>query len=443
MSEHSSKVVAKLLRFLYTGKVDTMEDMAEARDLNQLAVEHGLNHLRVECEVAIARGFPEPCANAECSTAATSENRTETADSGDRGSFSESFEVVDAIDSQEIREAAPPSQSPSLPPSSSTGGEGGELPSNGSGSGSGSGVDDDAETLRDATNAAARLLVRDDLASYLAANPGPRGSFVGWIASLHPENVHLDSRMWIEGNDWLEAWRAAKGEHPKGMRAATLHGVATAEQQKLVTDSTTTPEAEISESAEVGQTANFATEWPPDLEGASAVAGLGSSEDGANEEEGSDDEGEALLLRSSTQSASGAKANGAGDKAKSVPTTLESFFRGWGRNSLNSNDKAAAAAAAAAAATTAAMEEEYGENDSTTAVTKKKAHPKDLKNSEGSARDDASDSSSGEEDEDDDDGGHLDPRVEKALSAYTSAVAEHNALTAAAHACSDREAERR
>ena len=58
------------------------------------------------------------------------------------------------------------------------------------GGGAPSSGDTEAEDLRDATNAAARALVAADLASFLGANPD--GTFVGWIASLHPENVHLD-----------------------------------------------------------------------------------------------------------------------------------------------------------------------------------------------------------------------------------------------------------
>lgn len=65
----------------------------------------------------------------------------------------------------------------------------------------------EAEACRDATNAAARALIAADLNAYLGRNPN--GTFISWIASLHPENVHLDSRMWIEGNDWLVVWRDA------------------------------------------------------------------------------------------------------------------------------------------------------------------------------------------------------------------------------------------
>ena len=436
MPEQSSRVIAKFLRFLYAGKVNTIEDMAEARDLNQLAEEHGLNHLRVECEVAIARGFSQPsCAVSDSSAGALSDSKPDTADGGDRGSFSESFEVVDATDSLEVPEGGAHSPSPFLQPNPFDE-EARELPSSGSSGGGGGGLDDDAELLRDATNAAARQLVREDLTAYLEANPGPRGSFVGWIASLHPENVHLDSRMWIEGNDWLEAWREAKGEHPKGMKATTVTGVASA-GQILATDAGAG--LEHPESSEVAQNANFATEWPANIEVASGDGPAGSHGDGgANDDDCSDDEGEALLLRSSTHSASGA--GGTGDKAKSTPGTLESFFRGWGRNSLNSNDKAATAAAAAAAAATEGVEAE--DEDDSTATATKEAHFGGAKNTHGAAGG-VSDSSSGEEDDDDDDGGHLDPRVERALSAYTSAVAEHNTLTAAAHACSDREVERR
>jgi hypothetical protein len=150
------------------------------------------------------------------------------------------------------------------------------------------------------------------------------------------------------------------------------------------------------------------------------------------EEEGSgEDEDDTLLLRPS-QVAS------AGGKKKGAPTTLESFFRGWGRGSANATDKGAAADAAETAADAADAE---GTADATAAASNEPGKAGAVARVEDGAS--GSDASSSSEEEDDDEGGFLDPRVEQALSAYTAAVAEHNALAAAAHACSGREVDRR
>ena len=65
-------------------------------------------------------------------------------------------------------------------------------------------IDDDAllEQMRAASNAASQAMINEHLQEYRARNPD--ASYVSWIASLHPENVTIDHRMRIPGNNWLE-----------------------------------------------------------------------------------------------------------------------------------------------------------------------------------------------------------------------------------------------
>jgi hypothetical protein len=401
-----------------------VEDAAEASVLNRLAEQHELGSLQSACEAVMARAIGQPQARDGNGGLLASTRGADEGEKGEKGgggedgqgcddSFSESFEVVDAMES---RDALSP------PPRSFGGGAG--LCSQGD--------DDEAESLRDASNAAARLLVREDLASYLVANPGPRGTFVGWIASLHPENVHLDARMWIEGNDWLEAWRAAKGtgaakgqqSHAEDAKPATAGSGIDANTGDIVT----------SASSSSGNSGSEAAAKPLSGSSANGSARTSSTEPAGGEqpegeEEGSgEDEDDTLLLRPS-QVAS------AGGKKKGAPTTLESFFRGWGRGSASATDKGAAAETAADAA------DAEGTADATAAASNEPGKAGAVARVEDGAS--GSDASSSSEEEDDDEGGFLDPRVEQALSAYTAAVAEHNALAAAAHACSGREVDRR
>jgi len=59
------------------------------------------------------------------------------------------------------------------------------------------------KAMRAASNAASRALIAEHLREFRQRNPD--ATFVSWIASLHPENVQLDNRMSIPGNDWSEA----------------------------------------------------------------------------------------------------------------------------------------------------------------------------------------------------------------------------------------------
>ena len=65
-------------------------------------------------------------------------------------------------------------------------------------------IDDDAllEEMRAASNAASQAMINEHLQEYRARNPD--ASYVSWIASLHPENITIDHRMRIPGNNWLQ-----------------------------------------------------------------------------------------------------------------------------------------------------------------------------------------------------------------------------------------------
>jgi len=72
---------------------------------------------------------------------------------------------------------------------------------------------DDAVAVREASEAACRDLLRSHLKDYVRAN-GPNSNFKAWIATLHPENVTLDSRMWMDESEQLQLWRELTGREP-------------------------------------------------------------------------------------------------------------------------------------------------------------------------------------------------------------------------------------
>ncbi|CAK0834864.1 unnamed protein product [Prorocentrum cordatum] len=47
-------------------------------------------------------------------------------------------------------------------------------------------------------------LVEEHLQEYLQRNPS--GTYTGWIADLHPENVNVDPRLLHDSNPWLTVW---------------------------------------------------------------------------------------------------------------------------------------------------------------------------------------------------------------------------------------------
>ena len=67
-------------------------------------------------------------------------------------------------------------------------------------------VDDEArlEVMSAASNAASQAMITEHLQQYSARNPD--ASYVAWIASLHPENITVDHRMRIPGNNWLQVF---------------------------------------------------------------------------------------------------------------------------------------------------------------------------------------------------------------------------------------------
>jgi len=80
------------------------------------------------------------------------------------------------------------------------------------------GVDlDDPVAVREASEAASRNMLRLHLRDYVRAN-GPNASFKAWIATLHPENVQLDSRMWFDDSEQLALWQELTGKQPERPR---------------------------------------------------------------------------------------------------------------------------------------------------------------------------------------------------------------------------------
>ena len=61
-----------------------------------------------------------------------------------------------------------------------------------------------------ASEAACREVMRKHLKEYVRAN-GCNANFKAWIATLHPENVQLDQRMWLDQGEQMMLWRQMTG----------------------------------------------------------------------------------------------------------------------------------------------------------------------------------------------------------------------------------------
>jgi hypothetical protein len=61
-----------------------------------------------------------------------------------------------------------------------------------------------------ASEAACREVMRKHLKDYMHAN-GCNANFKAWIATLHPENVQLDQRMWLDQGEQITLWRELSG----------------------------------------------------------------------------------------------------------------------------------------------------------------------------------------------------------------------------------------
>ena len=61
-----------------------------------------------------------------------------------------------------------------------------------------------------ASEAACREVMRKHLKEYMRAN-GCNANFKAWIATLHPENVQLDQRMWLDQGEQITLWRELSG----------------------------------------------------------------------------------------------------------------------------------------------------------------------------------------------------------------------------------------
>lgn len=72
--------------------------------------------------------------------------------------------------------------------------------------------DEEAQAVATATREETTTSIREHCERHLSLNP--ESSYVGWIATLHPENAHvtIDSRFVIPGNPWLTVWEEAKDE---------------------------------------------------------------------------------------------------------------------------------------------------------------------------------------------------------------------------------------
>ena len=69
-----------------------------------------------------------------------------------------------------------------------------------------------------ASEEACREVMRRHLVDYMRAN-GPNASFQAWVATMHPENVRLDHRMWLDDSEQLRIWGEMGGKQPKKSRS--------------------------------------------------------------------------------------------------------------------------------------------------------------------------------------------------------------------------------
>ena len=67
-----------------------------------------------------------------------------------------------------------------------------------------------ASEQKRASEAASREVMRKHLKDYMRAN-GRNANFKAWIATLHPENVQLDQRMWLDEGEQRMLWRQMTG----------------------------------------------------------------------------------------------------------------------------------------------------------------------------------------------------------------------------------------
>ena len=80
---------------------------------------------------------------------------------------------------------------------------------------------EDAQAIRAASEEACRDVMRRHLQDYLRAN-GPNASYQAWIATLHPENVTMDARLWLEDSEQLKIWTGLGKPAPKTPKGAAL-----------------------------------------------------------------------------------------------------------------------------------------------------------------------------------------------------------------------------
>ena len=66
---------------------------------------------------------------------------------------------------------------------------------------------EDPQAIIAASEAACRELMRDHLDDYARAVGPANVNFKAWIALLHPENVTLDGRMWLDKGEQLMLWK--------------------------------------------------------------------------------------------------------------------------------------------------------------------------------------------------------------------------------------------
>ena len=101
--------------------------------------------------------------------------------------------------------------------------------------------DEEAEALALAAREESIANIRQHCESHLSLNP--TGTYVSWIATLHPENAHvnIDSRFVIPDNPWLTVWQETKDElQMRNEDSITVNPTAPPDPTQSTSTSTTT-----------------------------------------------------------------------------------------------------------------------------------------------------------------------------------------------------------
>ena len=118
-----------------------------------------------------------------------------------------------------------------------------------------------------ASEAACREVMRKHLKDYMHAN-GCNANFKAWIATLHPENVQLDRRMWLDQGEQITLWRELNGNDapppsPSKVRAPDAPSTLTPTARSAESPSSSLPKASAADAPLPSPRARRPVDEPP------------------------------------------------------------------------------------------------------------------------------------------------------------------------------------